>query len=159
MSSQTPNINLTLPTGAEKVSRQIINDNNTKIDTAIGTLNSNISSLSDQIANNTFYTPTVYQSRCTIDSGGVVKIGKFVILNIIIKASTTASNSPQILTLPNSYASKVKTSLTCMENDENAFGDHLGSDAVCGIHYDKIFIKSITNDKYYFINGVWIAYE
>ena len=41
MSSQTPNINLTLPTGVEKVSRQIINDNNTKIDTAIGTLNSN----------------------------------------------------------------------------------------------------------------------
>lgn len=45
MSSQTPNINLTLPTGAEKVSRQIINDNNTKIDTAIGTLNSNIGNL------------------------------------------------------------------------------------------------------------------
>lgn len=42
MSSQTPNINLTLPTGAENVSRQIINDNNTKIDTAIGTLNSNL---------------------------------------------------------------------------------------------------------------------
>ena len=42
MSSQTPNINLTLPTGAENVSRQIINDNNTKIDTAIGTLNSKL---------------------------------------------------------------------------------------------------------------------
>lgn len=36
MSSQTPNIGLTLPTGSENVSRQIINDNNTKIDTAIG---------------------------------------------------------------------------------------------------------------------------
>ncbi len=45
MASQTPNINLTLPTGAEKVSRQIINDNNTKIDTAIGTLNSNLDGL------------------------------------------------------------------------------------------------------------------
>ena len=42
MASTTPNIGLTLPTGAEKVSRQIINDNNTKIDTAIGTLNSKI---------------------------------------------------------------------------------------------------------------------
>ena len=39
MASTTPNIGLTLPTGAENVSRQIINDNNTKIDTAIGTLN------------------------------------------------------------------------------------------------------------------------
>lgn len=36
MSSQTPNIGLTLPTGSENVSRQIINENNTKIDTAIG---------------------------------------------------------------------------------------------------------------------------
>ena len=44
MASTTPNIRLTLPTGAEKVSRQIINDNNTKIDTAIGTLNSNLGS-------------------------------------------------------------------------------------------------------------------
>lgn len=41
MASTTPNIGLTLPTGAEKVSRQIINNNNTKIDTAIGTLNGN----------------------------------------------------------------------------------------------------------------------
>lgn len=36
MASSTPNINLTLPVGSENVSRQIINDNNTKIDTAIG---------------------------------------------------------------------------------------------------------------------------
>ena len=36
MSSQTPNLNLVLPVGTEKVSRQIINDNNTKIDTAVG---------------------------------------------------------------------------------------------------------------------------
>lgn len=42
MASTTPNIGLTLPTGAEKVSRQIINTNNTLIDTAIGTLNSKI---------------------------------------------------------------------------------------------------------------------
>lgn len=41
MASTTPNIGLTLPTGTEKVSRQVINTNNTKIDTAIGTLNSN----------------------------------------------------------------------------------------------------------------------
>ena len=45
MSSQTPNINLTLPTGPENVSRQIINDNNTKIDTAIGTLNDDLNGI------------------------------------------------------------------------------------------------------------------
>lgn len=36
MASTTPNIGLTLPTGAEKVSRQIINDNNTIIDGKMG---------------------------------------------------------------------------------------------------------------------------
>lgn len=36
MATNTPNINLVLPIGSEKVSRQVINDNNTKIDTAIG---------------------------------------------------------------------------------------------------------------------------
>lgn len=35
MASQTPNIGLTLPIGSENVSRQIINENNTKIDAAI----------------------------------------------------------------------------------------------------------------------------
>ena len=42
MSSTTPNIGLVLPVGSERVSRQIINENNTKIDTAIGALNSKI---------------------------------------------------------------------------------------------------------------------
>ena len=36
MPSQTPNLNLILPVGTEKVSRQIINSNNTLIDGAVG---------------------------------------------------------------------------------------------------------------------------
>lgn len=36
MASTTPNIGLTLPTGAEKVSRQVINTNNTIIDSKMG---------------------------------------------------------------------------------------------------------------------------
>lgn len=39
MSSQTPNLNLTLPVGTEKVSRQIINENMTKIDQYCGAIN------------------------------------------------------------------------------------------------------------------------
>ena len=42
MSSSTPNIGLTLPTGGERVSRQIINENNTKIDTYAGELSEQI---------------------------------------------------------------------------------------------------------------------
>jgi hypothetical protein len=56
MASSTPNINLTLPVGSENVSRQIINDNNTKIDTAIGAvppgndLQSQVTALNNNIA-------------------------------------------------------------------------------------------------------------
>ena len=38
MSSSTPNLNLVLPVGSEHVSRAIINENNTKIDTGFHTL-------------------------------------------------------------------------------------------------------------------------
>lgn len=70
MSSQTPNINLTLPTGLEKVSRQIINDNNTKIDTAIGALNSNINTLLTTKAE-IFATGSI-----TANSSAVIEVGR-----------------------------------------------------------------------------------
>lgn len=50
MSSSTPNIALTLPVGGEHVSRQIINDNNTKIDTYAGKVNTGLDGLRDGIA-------------------------------------------------------------------------------------------------------------
>jgi len=53
MSSTTPNLGLTLPIGTEKVSRQIINGNNTLIDTAVGTLNSKIDNLGYDIGSKT----------------------------------------------------------------------------------------------------------
>lgn len=39
MATTTTNLGLVLPVGSENVSRQIINENNTKIDTAIGQIN------------------------------------------------------------------------------------------------------------------------
>ena len=42
MATTTPNLGLTLPIGSEKVSRQILNGNFSLIDTAYGTLNSNM---------------------------------------------------------------------------------------------------------------------
>lgn len=48
MSSRTPNIDLVLPVGSEHVSRAIINENNTKIDTFAGTANSSLNTLSEQ---------------------------------------------------------------------------------------------------------------
>ena len=73
MASTTPNINLTLPTGAEKVSRQIINDNNTKIDTAIGTLNSNLAPLTNGIQRIT--TSSTVSHTLTFSNGTVALIG------------------------------------------------------------------------------------
>ena len=54
MSSSTPNLNLVLPVGGEHVSRAIINENNTKIDTFAGTANSSLNTLSEQIASKEF---------------------------------------------------------------------------------------------------------
>lgn len=51
MSSQTPNLHLTLPVGTENVSRQIINDNNTLIDTAVGNNTSAINTLNSNKTN------------------------------------------------------------------------------------------------------------
>ena len=57
MATTTPNIGLTLPVGTEKVSRQIINQNMSKIDEKVGAvpagqnLQSQVTSLSDQMAN------------------------------------------------------------------------------------------------------------
>lgn len=105
MSSQTPNINLTLPVGSENVSRQIINENNTKIDAAIGTLNgsvatlqSDVGSLSDRIA--TLETATYITIepvggyftkrdafRCTLKSGTIIA-NSYVSITTKVPAST-----------------------------------------------------------------------
>ena len=72
MSSQTPNLDLVLPVGTEKVSRQIINDNNTKIDTAVG-------SNSDAIANLSGYDKTAWIGNVTsIDTlNALIKPGRY----------------------------------------------------------------------------------
>lgn len=54
MSSQTPNLNLVLPVGTENVSRQIINDNNTKIDTAVGDNSDAIANLGSHFIQSAF---------------------------------------------------------------------------------------------------------
>lgn len=96
MSSQTPNINLTLPTGAEKVSRQIINENNTKIDTAIGTLNSNMNARTN-IPNSQLTTTHTIQ-----DSSALYVNNKIVTLNINMVLTSAVSSWDTLITLPSS---------------------------------------------------------
>jgi hypothetical protein len=69
MSSQTPNLNLVLPVGTEHVSRQIINDNNTKIDTAVGANSTAIAKVQNGLA---------YIVGDTNTTGGTLAVGQFV---------------------------------------------------------------------------------
>lgn len=75
MASTTPNIGLTLPTGAEKVSRQIINDNNTLIDGKMGAvpvgqnLQGEIDALNGKISNVTFRRKIKTYTNLTLPSG------------------------------------------------------------------------------------------
>ena len=94
MASSTPNINLTLPVGSEHVSRQIINDNFTKIDTAIGAvpsgqslqgeadaLNNNIATLGGIINgsnNNTFV--SVSNDTAVVINSITLTAGKWIVI-------------------------------------------------------------------------------
>ena len=49
MATTTPNIGLTLPDGTENITRSIINGNNTLIDTAVGSLSDQITTLNRKI--------------------------------------------------------------------------------------------------------------
>ena len=90
MSSQTPNINLTLPTGAENVSRQIINDNNTKIDNAVGTLNG-------KLTPEWHSTGSIQYSRCS----GIASIN--------ISGSVTPDSNGKIGNVPAGYRPNLST--------------------------------------------------
>lgn len=119
MASSTPNINLTLPVGSEHVSRQIINDNFTKIDTAIGALpsgqnlhgeidalNNNITTLSEQIANLHVTTLTgsdAITTSHTLSSASLVRIGNMVLVNAIITLTSNVSIWSNFATINQSY--------------------------------------------------------
>lgn len=79
MASTTPNIGLTLPTGAEKVSRQIINGNNTLIDTAIGSLSTQITNIG-KVQSGT-WTPTFPRDTATGVTGHYYLNGNILMIS------------------------------------------------------------------------------
>lgn len=88
MASQTANLGLTLPVGSENVSRQVINDNMTLIDTAYGALNQ-IKKVS--------YTMTSSADTVRIDNKGLG-----VTADNFIRAIIKTSNN--ITVLPHTYS-------------------------------------------------------
>ena len=71
MSTVTPNLGLTLPTGTENVSRQMLNTNFSLIDTAFGDLQE-----VKLLTAGTDYTYTVLDSSTTLDYIDLYQVGK-----------------------------------------------------------------------------------
>ena len=114
MSSQTPNLNLVLPVGTEHVSRQIINDNNTKIDTAVGAnsqaiakLDSNANSTNDILADAVSCTKTTFFNGSGGSYTGSVPDAnyKWATFMVNVKASSrnVIAQAPQGTVAINSY--------------------------------------------------------
>ena len=104
MSSQTPNLNLVLPVGTEKVSRQIINDNNTKIDTAVGANSTAIAKVQNCLA---------YIVGETNTTGGTLEVGQFV----YVKNHSTIAEGLRTVTASISANGNITTSNTSACSD------------------------------------------
>ena len=116
MSSQTPNLNLVLPVGTEKVSRQIINDNNTKIDTAVGANSQAIAKVQNGLA---------YIVGNTNTTGGTLAVGQFV----YVKGHSTIAEGLRTVTASISANGNITTSNTsaCSEGGLNALNSNINS--------------------------------
>lgn len=115
MASSTPNINLTLPVGSEKVSRQVINDNNTKIDNAIGALPSGqnlqgeIESLNNKLTRTHLTTATDLNTLLALSTGNVYYSGNDLGMHSNIPSGSW-SNSPfdlDSVMLGNGYTAQI----------------------------------------------------
>ena len=73
MASTTPNIGLTLPVGTERVSRQTINENNTKIDQKIGPVgDTDLQTQINSLNSNKAEINTAYSFDGTPDDNGFI---------------------------------------------------------------------------------------
>ena len=90
-------------------------------------------------------------------SGGVIKIGKCVVMNIALKALTTHTGDPTVILLPNGYQMKQRTPVCCIENSEGNFSTQIGTSITAGGESGNIYVKSITTNKYYFLSGIWFT--
>jgi hypothetical protein len=99
MSSQTTNLHLTLPVGTENVSRQIINDNNTLIDTAVGNNASAINTLNSKLNGIAYDVFTV--NTTNVDTNNLFfreRIG-IMTINGWLKLKSTATQGGEIGTI------------------------------------------------------------
>ena len=75
MATVTPNLNLELPLGTENVSRQLINSNNTKIDTFAGNVQEELDNTAKEVTDSLDIV-NVTQGKVVAALGRLVKSGK-----------------------------------------------------------------------------------
>lgn len=111
MATTTPNLGLTLPTGTEKVSRQIINDNMQLIDTAVGEVDTKID---DKTADSGWLTENGFSYR---------KIGNLCIIRMTKGAQTVPVGWSTLLTMPEGFRPQYETDIAAtIGNDAKTTG-------------------------------------
>ena len=117
-----------------------------------GGLNS-VKSITENLFNQNYSVAnlSIYLDRVTIESGGYVRIGKYVFVNMILKAKSTTQGLYVCITgFPESDMS---FPLLCLECNTNPAVE--GSIQVpCASRLGYLYIP-ITTGKYYFISGVY----
>lgn len=98
--------------------------------------------------------PSVESDRATLTSGGYITIGKMVIVNFVVTATYTASNSPTVAHLP---APTADAALSCVDITRG-MGTAIESAVPCGVRSSNGYmcIKTITNGNIYAITGAYI---
>ena len=97
---------------------------------------------------------TAVTSRGAITSGEAVYVGRMIHLNFIFTASTTATNSPQIASVPNAL---YDTALSAIDIT-SGIGSAITSAIPCGVStLGRVYLQSITNGHIYAITGDYLV--
>ena len=96
-------------------------------------------------------------TRFQMLGGGYKNMGSYVIINLVVKAKTSATNSPSISSVASAYKPTVDTALSCIDIT-SGISSAITDSVPCGISSaaGTIYIKSITLDHIYAITGYYL---
>lgn len=90
--------------------------------------------------------------RGSVSDGGVYKWGRTAFVNLKFTASTTATNSPQVITAPNAICD---SALSCIDIT-NGIASAIEEAIPCGVATNgRIYMKKITSGHIYAITGTY----
>lgn len=96
-------------------------------------------------------------TRFQMIDGGYKNMGSYVIINLVVKAKTSATNSPSISSVASAYKPTVDTALSCIDIT-SGISSAITDSVPCGISSaaGTIYIKSIITDHIYAITGYYL---